>query len=904
MVRTNPPVGWDHLGAVADSRAAVESPGPGVRAWLVPRPRLFERLGAAERVAYVSAPAGSGKTFLLHSWIAAEGLGDRVAWVSVGREEHDPQAFWMSVLDSLRATSVGSEWVRELTAAPDLDGVTIVRRLLEDLGSLDERLWLVLDDVHELQAEEAIRQVGLLLGSAPPQLRLVLLTRRDLRLGLHRLRVEGELTEIRGEELRFSLDESGALLDAAGVGLSDGALESLVGTTEGWAAGLRLAAMSLASDPDPERFAASFSGRERAVADYLLAEVLEHQPEDVTRLLLRTSILERVSGPLADRLTGRSGSERILWELEDAGAFVVALDAERSWFRYHHLFADLLALELRRTAPQEVPGLHAIAAEWLAEYGYPVEAIRHAQTAEDWGLAARVLADNWFGLELDGRRATARQLLSRFPHGMVRSNPELAVLGAAAERFGGSLEEADRYLQLAETEAPLVTDDRRDRFQVALAFTRLSVARIRVDLVAVGEAKQQLRAHADATSTIAPGLREGDLLAMTLVEVGIAATWAGELEWAERHLDRALVLARRIGRPRLELLALAHRSIAGIFRVQRSGEEEAREAIELARKYGLEEDTAVAVAYIVLGAAHMWRGRVEQAEHWLDLGERALAQEAYAAPWLVLLACRQVLAHIRGQPARAMAYLRAAEQMEMSFVMPHAWTQRMRVARLRGMIRLGETDRVEQAFDEMEHDLRGTAEMRVILAELRLKQDDPLGAAAALAPIVDGSLAVTAPLFEIQALLLEAIARDALRDPGAASRALERALGLAEPDGLLAMFLVHPAPDLLERQLRLRTTHASLISEILNLLAGRTPAATSDDVEPLREPLTETELRVLRYLPTNLRGPEIASELFVSLNTIRAHLRNIYAKLGVHSRADAVKRARELGLLAPSSLKR
>ena len=252
--------GCNHVRVVADSGAAVEYAGPGVRAWLVPRPGLFERLGTAERVVHVSAPAGSGKTFLLRSWIAAEGLGDRAAWVSVGRGERDPQAFWLSVLDSLRGTRIGSERVRELTAAPDLDGATVVRRLLEDLGSLDERLWLVIDDLHELQAEEAIHQVELLLGSAPPQLRLVLLTRRDLRLGLHRLRVEGELTEIRGEDLRFSLDESRALLEAAGVRLSDGALESLVARTEGWAAGLRLAALSLARDPDPERLAASFSG--------------------------------------------------------------------------------------------------------------------------------------------------------------------------------------------------------------------------------------------------------------------------------------------------------------------------------------------------------------------------------------------------------------------------------------------------------------------------------------------------------------------------------------------------------------------------------------------------------------------------------------------------------------------
>jgi LuxR family transcriptional regulator, maltose regulon positive regulatory protein len=908
MVRTNPRLripGWDHVGVVADAGAAVESPGPGVRAWLVSRPRLFERLGAAERVVHVSAPAGSGKTFLLRSWIAAEGLGDRVAWMSVGREEHDPQAFWLSVLDSLRGTCVGSEWLRELTAAPDLDGATVVRRLLEDLGSLDERLWLVIDDLHELQAEEAIRQVGLLLASAPPQLRLVLLTRRDLRLGLHRLRVEGELTEIRGEELRFSLEESRALLEAAGVRLSDGALESLVDTTEGWAAGLRLAAMSLASDPEPERFAASFSGRERAVADYLLAEVLERQPEEVTRMLLRTSILERVSGPLADRLTGCSGSERILWALEDAGAFVVSLDAERSWFRYHHLFADLLALELRRTAQQELPGLHAIAAEWMAEHGYPVGAIRHAQAAEDWGLATRLLADNWFGLELDGLLATGRQLLSRFPAGMVRANPELAVLSAAAERFGGSLDEAERYLRLAETEVSCVPEDRRDRFELALAFTRLSVARIRVDLDAAGEAAQQLLAYIGAAPTVAPGLREGDLLAMTLTEVGIAAMWAGRLEEGERHLDLALVEARRAGRPRLEILALAHRSIAGIFRVQRTAEEGATEAIELARKHGLEQDPAVAVAYIVVGAAHVWRGRVDEAEHWLELGESGLAQdEANAAPGLVLYASRALLEFSYGRPAQAMTYLRAAERLEMSLVTPHAWKLRARGAQLRALIRLGEIDRAEQSFDEMDPDLRAAPMMRVVLAELRLTQNDPEGASAAVAPIVDGTLAVPAPIFEILALLLEAIARDALRDAGAASRALERALEVAEPGGLLYPFLLHPAPDLLERQSRLGSTHAALIAEILNLLSGHTPAARPEDAEPLQEALSETELRVLRYLPTNLRGPEIASELFVSLNTIRAHLRNIYAKLGVHSRADAVKRARELGLLAPSSLKR
>src|SRR5262249_23430514 len=487
----------------------------------------------------------------------AEGLGDRTAWVSVGREEHDPQAFWLSVLDSLRETGPGSERVRELTAAPGLDGVTLVRRLVEDLIPLEEPLWLVIDDLHELASPEAIDQLALLVEGAPPELRLVLLMRRDLRLGLHRLRVEGELTEIRGEDLRFSVEESRALMDAAGVRLSDGALESLVVVTEGWAAGLRLVALSLARHPDPECYAASFSGRERVVAEYLLAEVLERQPPEVTRLLLRTSMLERVSGPLADRLTGSVGSERILIELEDAGAFVVALDPERTWFRYHHLFADLLALELRRTAPDELPRLHAAAAEWFAQNGYPVEGIHHAQAAEDWGFAARLLHDNYPGMYLDNRLATAHELLSRFPADRISADPELLLLAAFNTRMAPSLQEAERYFRLAVRMAGSVPEDRRGRFEIGLALKRLDLARAHHDAEAVADEAERLLASTEATESMEFGLGE-DLRTCVLTSLAVAEMWAGRLEDAERDLERALAEARRIGRPMLELDALAH----------------------------------------------------------------------------------------------------------------------------------------------------------------------------------------------------------------------------------------------------------------------------------------------------------------------------------------------------------
>ena len=872
-----------------------------MRRWLVPRPGLFERLGAAGRVVQVSAPAGSGKTFLLRSWIAAEGLSERTAWVSVGRQEHDAQAFWLSVLDSLRQTGAGSERVRELTAAPGLDGATVVHRLLEDLSSLREPLWLVIDDLHELQAEEASRHMELLLGTAPPELRFVLLTRHDLRLGLHRLRVAGELTEIRGEDLRFTLEESRALLQAAGVRLSDGALESLVARTEGWAAGLRLVALSLAGHPDPERYAVSFSGRERAVAEYLVAEVLERQSAEVRQLLLRTSLLERVSGPLADRLTGSSGSYGILAGLEDAGAFVVAVDPERTWFRYHHLFGDLLALELRRTAPQEVPGLHTIAAEWWAEHGYPVEAIRHAQAAENWGLAARLLADNWFGLYFDGRLATRHELLSGFPAGELAADPELAVLAGGDKRAAGSLEESEWYLKRATGMSASVREDRRGRFAIALGIQRLSLARARNDLRAVAEEAQRLLASTEATEF---GLGE-EVRTSVLTDLGIAEMWAGQLQDAERHLEQGLEEARRIARPMLELQALTNWALLSSFRSLATAEQRAMQAIQLARKHGWEETApAAATAYVVLGLATVWRGRLGETESWLDLAERVLKRDAQPTPALMLYATRGLLEGARGRHAQAAAAYRDAERMEGLLVMPHMVTARVQALKLQMLVGVGQTERVERALAEMDEEVPETSQLQVIRAALRLARDEPEAAVEVLAPLLEDSTSFMASGWEIEALLLEAIARDALGDPAAASRALERALELAEPDGLLLPFLLYPTAELLQRQARLRTTHASLIAEILNLLSGHTPAARPKDAAPLQEPLSESELRVLRYLPTNLPGPEIAAELFVSLSTIRTHLRNVYAKLGVHSRADAVTRARELGLLSPSSLKR
>jgi LuxR family maltose regulon positive regulatory protein len=867
---------------------------------------VWERLGNAGRVTVVSAPPGSGKTLLLRSWIDESGLARRAAWVPVQAEERDPQRFWISVADTLRGTDVGSALVRPLTAAPDADGWAVVERLLADLGPVADRVWLVIDDVHALRPDEALRQLELLMMRAPSRLRFVLATRHDVRLGLHRLRLEGELTEIRADAMRFTLAETRALFAGANVELADEAVALLHGRAEGWAAGLRLAALALAGHPDPERFAAEFSGSERTVAEYLLAEVLERQPEEVRRLLLRTSVAERVSGELADLLTGGRGGERVLHELEQANAFVVSLDARRSWFRYHRLFADLLQLELRRTASGEIPVLHRAASDWFAGHGYLVEAIRHAQAAQDWGLAAGLLADHWVNLYLEGQNATVRDLLTRFPTGFAAADAELTALLAADEVTWGRLEEAERHLARAAqglegSPGPVrLPAERRGRLHVMLAITRLALARQRGDLSAVAEEGERLPAAIEALDGAQLGLSE-DLRALALVSLGIAEAWAARLDDADRHLGQGVALARQIGRPYLELTGLAHGAVVASFRYVQA-EQRSRQAIELARRHGWGEDQAAGIAYATLGATLVVQGRPVEAEPWLERAEQTLRTEAQPAVGMYLYYARGLLKLVLGRNAEARSALQAAERLADSLVTPHTLATSIRARMLQTLLRLDETERAEDALAGLNEHERQSAAMRTALASLRLAQHDPQAAVAALAPILDGSVRAFQAVWILTARLLEAIACDTLGDQAAAQRAIEHALDLAEPGRLLIQFLLYPAPQLLERHARVCTAHAALIAEILSLLAETSgPAAQAGEPRSLREPLSPAETRVLRYLPTNLTAPEIADQLYLSVNTIQTHMRHIYAKLGAHRRQQAVEQARALGLLARSS---
>jgi LuxR family transcriptional regulator, maltose regulon positive regulatory protein len=898
----------DHgVGATEEQKILAQTRPAGPRALVagvVPRRTLFGQLAEAERVVHVSAPAGSGKTVLVRSWLAQAGLDQRAGWVPAGSRERDPRWFWIPVADALRGTAAGAVLVRPLTAAPDLDGWTVVERLLKDLAPLADRLWLVIDDAHDL-GPEVLAQLELLVLRAPPALRFVLATRHDLRLGLHRLRLAGELTELRADDLRFSVAEARALFGAAGVQLPAEALARLHERTEGWAAGLRLAALSLAGHPDPARFAAEFSGSERTVADYLLAEVLERQSEEVRRVLLRTSLLERVNGDLADTLTESSGGERILHDLERAGAFVVSLDAARSWFRYHRLFADLLQLELRRTEPGEVSALHRAAAEWLARNGYPMEAVRHAQAAQDWGLAARLLTDHWPDEYLGGRESILGELLAGFPGAAVAADAELTAVRAADEMVRGSLDEAGRQLALAASGLDSMAADRRGRVQILLSLLRFSLARRRMDVPVAGQEAQRLLACIKTADAARLGLGEV-LRATALISLGVTEIWAFRFEDAERHLEQGVDLARRLGQPYLEFFGLtywAHGMM--LFGLDGLQPRRGRQAVELAERHGWGEEPLAGIAYTALAGVQLGQGQLADAESWLERAENALRTEVEPAAGMSLRYARAVLELARRRYPQALTAFRGADELAAELVRPNTSVTSMRARMVQALVRAGQADQAAAILAGLDSGEQASTEMRTATASLRLAEGNPRAAAEVLAPVLGGSVLGARRAWMMAAWLQEAAARDALDDRAAAGRALERALDLADSTGVILPFLLDPAPALLEHH---RTTHSSLVTKILALLgtsgglAPRDTPASARPAEPARlvQPLTDGEGRILRYLPTHLTAPEIASELSLSTHTVTTHLRHLYAKLGVHRRAEAVEHARALGLLAPA----
>jgi LuxR family maltose regulon positive regulatory protein len=860
-------------------------------------PRLIDRgdlvaaldRAAARKVTIISAPAGSGKTSLLRAWAGGTGQSRRLAVLQVQRGQHDDQQFWLALLDAVRHASPTTGRAEPPAGTPDFNAPAMVGRVLSELADARGDITLVIDDLHELNSPEALAQLTRLLTGLPPQVRAILTTRHDLRLGLHQLRLAGELVEIRAADLRFSERETRELLDASGITLSGAGAALLYQRTEGWAAGLRLAAISLADHPDPERFVTEFSGSDRTVAEYLLAEMLDRQPPDVQDLLLRTSLLDRVNGELVDVLTGRPGSERILLDLEDANAFVESLDPERTWFRYHHLFADFLRLELRRRLPEEVPALHRRAAEWFVRQGQVPEAVRHTQAAGDWADAARLLADQSFSLTLDGQAQTMQELLRAFPPGA--DHPELALVRAMGDLAQGRLDEAAAHLAVAEAHAGTAPPGRRRRLGVAVASLQLSLARRRGDLAGVIEQARFLASPVSGPSDedIALG---SDLRAVALLNLGTAEAWTlgrPDAPDAERHLREGADLARQIGRPYLEVGCLAQLGFASlVLHSFAMTQRRCREAIALAERHGWGAEPVIAPALIMLAATLVWTGEFDEAERWLQRTRQALQTDTGPDITLLLHQTAGILHAGRGRHPEALEELSAAEYLGSQLADSQALASRATRWLLATQARLGMTGEARALLAALDDERASSGEIRNALAVICLAEGNPAAALAAVAVVLDGTAPVTGYVTVMEAHLLAGLAHRQLGDQRAANLAAERALALAEADRLILPFAMTGSAGLLEALRRHQTAHAALLADILDVLHGASPGAKERSSLPPAEELSPGELRVLRYLPTNLSRPEIAGELSVSPNTVSAHIRSIYAKLQVRDRSSAV----------------
>ena len=851
----------------------------------------------AAKVTVISAPAGSGKTSLLRAWADGPGQPCRLAVVQVRRDQQDCQQFWLAVLNAIREPAGTPGQADELAGTPDFNQAAVADRVLSELAQHRDRTFLIIDDLHELTSPEALMQLTRLLEELPEHVHAILATRRDLPLRLHKLRLAGDLAEIRAADLRFTEQETREFLAASGIVLSEAGVAQLHQRTEGWAAGLRLAAMSLASSPDPERFVAEFSGSSRTVAEYLLAEMLECQPAEVQQLLLRTSLLDRVNGELADRLTGHPGSERILLDLEDANALVVSVDPARTWFRYHHLFADLLRLELRRRLPEELPGLHRLAAGWLIDHGETIDAVRHTQAAGDWSDAARLLADHSFGLTLDGQAQTIQTLLQAFPPGAVTEGPDLPLARATSDLAQGRLDAAAAHLTVAEAAITATAPDRKHRLEVATAALRLSLARKRGHLAGVVDQVRFLASPVSGQSDEDIAL-DSDLRAVALMNLGTVEAWSLGNEDSERHLQEGADLARSIGRPYLEVACLSELAFASKIEPFATTRRRCTEAIALAEQHGWGAEPVIAPALVNLAGTFLWAGEFDEGDRWLRRTARALATDTGPTMRLLLHIGTGILLSARLRQREALAEFSAAEHLQAQLEGSHALIRQLTSWRVSTQARLGQASEARASLAALDAELAGSAEVGNARAAICLAEGNPAGALAAARDVRDGTAPAIGYVTVVEAHLLAALAHRELGEQRAATAAAESALALAEPDRLVLPFAMTGSRALLEAIPRHETAHAALVTDILDVIRGSSISPGNKLSLAQIEQLSPSELRVLRYLPTNLSRPEIASELSVSVNTVNTHIRNIYAKLQAQDRSSAVERAREMRLLS------
>jgi LuxR family transcriptional regulator, maltose regulon positive regulatory protein len=863
---------------------------PAAPAGLVHRPRLHELIerGAAGLVTLVSAHAGTGKTVLLSSWAAAA-EPRRVAWLGLDRDDNWSPRFWLGVEHALaRAGALSGP-------LPRTGEVGSSTRIAERLDRRSQPVVLVLDDFHEIESPIVGRELQTLLDRSPNGLRVVISSRADPRLRLQRLRLTDDLTEIRAAELAFTVDECGKALQPFAADLAAADVEALCERTEGWAAGIRLAALSLASEPDRTGFLRRFAGDDRAVADYLLNEILDRQPDRLREFLLRTSVPDTISAELADALTGRRDGGRVLAELAAANFLVSGHAGSEVRYRYHGLLLTFLRSQLRRTRPHDLDLLQRLSARWHWSAHEPVPAFRDALAGGDWDLADEIAAEAWHVVAFEDAGAE-QDALVQLSTEAARGRPSLGLLSALASLASGDRREAERRMASASEHAGAAGAAGRERvlrLQAEAAIARRDGEYELLEAVASTLAEAPASGGFDATT------RAAAQRACALAHLGAAKSALGELDEADALLGAALELSRRTGLRATATSVLGELALleAGRGRLRRAVEQ-ATDAVEGAALGGSSVGAPLVGAELALGWAHLLWDELTAAEHHLDRAAVAADAAGDRRGRLASAALRALVRGARGprEAGAALAELRGRTIDLDCWQPPLALAPILETAEARLLAARGDLEAAHAALDRTSARAGESAAIALLRARLALAEGQPEVALAILECWPEAEL--THLGLRIEACVLTAVARHALHDEDSAGEAVEHALALAGPNSYRRPFLDcgSAVPVLLEQRIRWGTAHRSFAGELLAACRKRAPSVAVTRAE-LLEPLSGREQSVLRFLPTMMSNAEIAGELFVTSNTVKTHLKSIYRKLAVSRRRDAVERARALELL-------
>jgi LuxR family transcriptional regulator, maltose regulon positive regulatory protein len=887
---------------------------PPTRPDLVPRTRLIEILDRPSpgKLTLVSAPAGFGKTTLVASW--AQRNPKAVAWVSLDAGDNDPVRFWSYLVTALHALrpKLHEDPLLSLHAAGSGRVESLIASLINEIAALPTQLTLVLDDYHLISEASIHRGIDYLLDHLPPQMRLIVATREDPPLSLPRLRVRGQLLELRIPDLRFTDEEAAAFLSLTmGLRLSAEDVAALEARTEGWIAGLQLAALSIQGRQDVSDFVDAFTGSQRFVLDYLADEVFSRQPEETRRFLLQTSILDRLCAPLCDAVTEGTDGERILRELEGANLFLIPLDEERRWYRYHHLFLEFLRSLLARRYADRIPRLRGRASEWLAAHGFLAEALEQALAAGDYPRAASLMESTADDAIKRGEMASLARWLQALPEEYVGPNPRLCLAHAWALFGIGDLERAKA--RLSEAESCSVQGGTPEDVSAGIAVLHSLIA------VFGGDVSQALDFSRQAVEKMPAG--NSFLTSMVALTAGFAYELTGDATAASRSYLEATASGQSDGNVTVTVAALAQ---LGDLQMTRG---RLRYAAHLYQQ-ALETGTDGSGWSLLTSAAHVGLARVllewndlEGARHHLEKGARMLGQWGGIGTFfssLMLAEARQQW----GDPAGSLAAMQQAEMASVS--LPGMMGEAVSALEARIWLRQGQLERVRGWANGLQWNPEGERTSfsqyhGSTLGRLLLAEGKPREAIAVTSTLIERAESGGGWGVVIDSLAVQALALDALGEGEAALAALRRALSLAEPEGYLRSF-VQEGEAMFSLLSRLRDAlgdgkpqgEAALSSEYVDRLLAtfssppRNDPRTDQEQAPVQshdhhevpDLLSPRELELLRLLAEGRSTREIAEELFITEGTVKRHLHNIYGKLEARSRTQAIATARRLGILA------